>query len=401
MTMGGLWARLIMVSVVLAIYAASHMLAILLAVGAAVVTIGMIGYKGLYRGRYLPEPVLNWIEWLTNRLQKKKVEAGKEAELVTINAEDLAARLKAKVIGQDHVIDQVAQILRRRVAARRPDKPLAVFCFAGPPGVGKTHLAKVLAQTLFGGTNSLHFIDMSQNAASSLFGSPRGYTGSENYGQVTTALRDAPRSVMLLDEFEKADSEVHKRFLTAWNDGFATETSDGTKLPTNETIFILTTNAAARRIWELANEHKGGPEDLDRMVKSTLADAQFAPEVLSRIDEVFAFRDMRGLDIARVVALEIENIAHQFNLEIAAGGIDPQILLKAIDRVTEMGAKGGVRDISRSLEKQISDELVDARLGGATHVRLVADGDKIRVIPVKDEDTEPDAGRPVASALAG
>ena len=147
MTMGGLWARLIMVSVVLAIYAASHMLAILLAAGAAVVTIGMIAYKGLYRGRYLPEPVLNWIEWLAHRVQKKNVEADKEAELVTINAEDLAARLKAKVIGQDHVIDQVAQILRRRVAARRPDKPLAVFCFAGPPGVGKTHLAKVLAQT--------------------------------------------------------------------------------------------------------------------------------------------------------------------------------------------------------------------------------------------------------------
>ncbi len=401
MTMGGLWARLIMVSVVLAIYAASHMLALILVAGSAVVTIGMVAYKGLYRGRYLPEPTLNWIEWLVNRLRRRQVEADKGAELVTIDAEDLAARLKAKVIGQDHVIDQVAQILRRRVAARRPDKPLAVFCFAGPPGVGKTHLAKVLAQTLFGGNNSLHFIDMSQNAASSLFGSPRGYTGSENYGQVTTALRDAPRSVMLLDEFEKADPEVHKRFLTAWNDGFATETSDGSKLPTNETIFILTTNAAARRISEMANEHKGSPEDLDRIVKSTLADANFAPEVLSRIDEVFAFRDMRGLDIARVVALEIENIAHQFNLEIAPGGIDPQILLKAIDKVTEMGAKGGVRDISRSLEKQISDGLVDARLGGATHVRLEADGDKIRVIPVKDEKTNPDGGRPMASALAG
>ena len=120
---------------------------------------------------------------------------------------------------------------------------------------------------------------------------------------VTAALRDVPDCVVLLDEFEKAHSEVHKRFLTAWNDGFVTEVSDGAKIATNEAIFILTTNAASRRIGELARDHKGSPEELDRMVKSTLADAQFAPEVLSRIDEVFAFREMQGLDIARVVAL--------------------------------------------------------------------------------------------------
>ncbi len=132
----------------------------------------------------------------------------------------------------------------------------------------------------------------SPHAASSLFGSPKGYVGSNSYGALTAALRDVPNAVVLLDEFEKAHPEVHKRFLTAWNDGFVTELSDGAKIPTNEAIFILTTNAAARRIGEMARQHTGSHEDLDRIVKSALADAQFAPEVLSRIDEVFAFRQM-------------------------------------------------------------------------------------------------------------
>ena len=163
----------------------------------------------------------------------------------------------------------------------------------------------------------LHFFDMGQAAqaigANSLFGSPKGYVGSQSYGALTAALRDVPDAVVLLDEFEKAHPEVHKRFLTAWNDGFVTEVSDGAKVPTNEAIFILTTNAATRRIGEMATQHTGSREDLDRMVKATLEAAQFAPEVPSRIDEVFAFREMEGLDIARIVALEIENLTSSSN----------------------------------------------------------------------------------------
>src|SRR5499425_1561139 len=104
-------------------------------------------------------------------------------------------------------------------------------------------------------------------------GKPRGYVGSQSYGSLTGALRDVPNAVVLLDEFEKAHPDVHKRFLTAWNDGFITEVSDGAKVPTNEAIFILTTNAAARRIGEMARQHSGSRDELDRMVKSALADA--------------------------------------------------------------------------------------------------------------------------------
>ena len=402
MMMGGAWGRLFMLLMLVGIAGASINLAVFLVACGAIVTVGFIVYKGLYQGRYLPRFIMDVLDRLTNKAALEKAYGAKSGQLTVINAEELAAKLKARVIGQDAVIDQIARQLRRRIAARRPNKPLAVFCFAGAPGVGKTHLAKCLAEELYGSANHLHFIDMSTamapHAAQTLFGSPKGYVGSGSYGQVTASLRDIPNSVMLLDEFEKAHPDVHKRFLTAWNDGFVTEVSDGAKIATNETIFILTTNAAARRIGEMARDHKGTPEELDRMVKSTLGDAKFAPEVLSRIDEVFAFREMKGLDIARIVALELENATKQFGLEIAEGGIDPAILLDSIDEVGKSGAKGGVRDIARAIEKQVTDGLIDAKADGATKIRFVGNGENVQVIPVRDDDPAgPDAQAPAGN----
>jgi ATP-dependent Clp protease ATP-binding subunit ClpA len=327
---------------------------------------------------------------LTDMDALTKAWEAKNAKLTVIDAEALAATLKSKVIGQDDVIDQICRTLKRRIAARRPNKPLAVFCFAGSPGVGKTYLAKIMAEAIYKSKNHLHHIDMSTagqgHAAQTLFGSPKGYIGSNSYGSVTAALRDIPNSIMLLDEFEKASGDVHKRFLTAWNDGFITEVSDGAKIPTNETIFVLTTNAASRRIGEMARDHQGTQQELDKMVKSTLGDAGFAPEVLSRIDNVFAFKEMKGLDIARIVALLIQDQAREYKLSIAEGGIDPQILLGAITKVMEEGQKGGVREIARDIEEQIADGLVDAKSDGAKKVRLVSSGDKVEVIPVHDDE---------------
>jgi ATP-dependent Clp protease ATP-binding subunit ClpA len=176
-----------------------------------------------------------------------------------------------------------------------------------------------------------------------------------------------------------------------------TEVSDGSKIPTNEAIFILTTNAAARRVGEMAQHHTGSHEDLDRIVKSALADAQFAPEVLSRIDEVFAFRRMEGLDIARIVALEIESLTRQFELEITEGGIDPRILLDSIEALSKQ--KGSVRDIARAIEKQITDGLIDSRAAGAKRVRLQAEHEHVKVIPEFDQPRAPVSAAPhVATA---
>jgi DNA polymerase III delta prime subunit len=297
----------------------------------------------------LPARLTKWktlmdiLDRLTNRREvERRIDAQPEA--LYIDAEALAETLRSKVVGQDRVCLELATQIRRRLALEHRGKPIGVFLFAGPPGSGKTYLGKTLADAV--GRKLLHF-DMTQFssgsfASTSLFGAARGYVGSNTYGKLTAGLRDTPDAVVLLDEFEKAHSDVHKNFLTAWNDGFITEASDGQQISTTRSLFVLTTNAAVDALAGLAREYADNPDELRRAADAVLRAAGFAPEVLSRIDRIFVFEPLSGLNIARVAALEIESMIQGYGLEIGVGGINPQILL-------DLSTKEAVKTIARGM----------------------------------------------------
>jgi ATP-dependent Clp protease ATP-binding subunit ClpA len=312
------------------------------------------------------------LDRLTNRAELER-RMSQEVESIFVDAEVLATQLKAKVIGEDKICDDLAAQIRRRLALKQRGKPVGVFLFAGPPGAGKTWLGKVLAEAL--NRRLLHF-DMTQYSAgafgaSSLFGSAKGYVGSQSYGSLTAALRDTPDAVVLLDEIEKAHSDVHKKFLTAWNDGFITESSDGKQISTTRAIFVLTTNAAVDTLAELSKQYANDPDTLRSSAVSALRNAGFAPEVLNRIDRIFVFEPLSGLDIARVAALEIERMIAGYGLTVTEGGIDPEVLFELMTRQKKMGPSASSRDLTRAIEESIADSLIAAKQKGATAVSLV------------------------------
>jgi ATP-dependent Clp protease ATP-binding subunit ClpA len=224
--------------------------------------------------------------------------------------------------------------------------------------------------------------------ATILFGSPRGYVGSDSYGKLTAGLRDNPDAVVLLDEIEKADPEVHKKFLTAWNDGFVTEASDGRLISTTRAIFVLTTNAALDALEDIRRRSAHDPDEMRRTATSALKDAGFAPEVLNRIDRIFVFSRLEGLDVARVTALEIEQMIQGYGLGVGKQGIDPELLYRLMRRQEKFAETGSSRDLVRAIEESIADSLISAKQQGARCVALIEGGNGVLAEPVECPQAE-------------
>mgnify|MGYP000365121791 CR=1 FL=1 len=291
--------------------------------------------------------------------------------------------LHKRVIGQDEAVKALAKAVRRgRVGLKDPNRPIGSFLFLGPTGVGKTELSKALAEALFGDENAMVRIDMSEymekHSVSRMVGSPPGYVGYEEGGQLSEKVRRNPYSVVLFDEIEKASPEVFNILLQVLDDGHITD-GQGRKVDFKNTVIIMTSNAGARSIAapkRLGFTSVETPEQSYEMMKKGVMDEMkniFKPEFLNRIDDIIVFHPLEKEEITRIVRLLTDVMAKRVKENM---NITVSFTKKAIEKIAEEGYDKayGARPLRRAIQSKIEDAFAEEYLLGN-----IKAGDKVSV----------------------
>ena len=323
-----------------------------------------------------------------------RMEAKESKKLLKLESE-----LRKLIIGQDFATEVVSKALRRsRADLKDPKRPIGSFMFLGPTGVGKTHLAKVLAERIFGDQDSLIQIDMSEymekHAVSRMIGSPPGYVGHEEGGQLTEAIRRKPYAVILFDEIEKAHPDVAQILLQILEDGRLTD-SLGRKVDFRNTILIMTSNVGAHILQRNSSLgfSAGNADDFDKTKDKIMDEAKktFKPEFLNRLTEIVIFRPLVKESMRAIVDLELKKVTDRLK--------EKKLKLKISDEVKEFliekgyDSKLGARPLRRAVEKYLEDSLAEEVLSGSLrknkiiHV-LITDEEEPSLYFSQDESDE-------------
>lgn len=326
-----------------------------------------------------------------------KIPVNKLTEQESKRLERLEEELHKRVVGQNEAVDAVAKAIKRsRVGLKDPKRPVGSFLFLGPTGVGKTELSKALAEAVFGSEDALIRVDMSEymekHSVSKLIGSPPGYVGFEEGGQLSEKVRSNPYSVILFDEIEKAHSDVFNILLQVLDDGHITD-SQGRKVDFKNTIIIMTSNTGAQRIIDpkklgfvTASNADTEHEDMKKNVMDEVKQ-NFKPEFLNRIDDIIVFRALTEDDVRNISNLLLkelkQRVASQMEIQLKFGdAVKKLIFEKGYDK------KYGARPLKRAIQTNIEDELAEAVLKGEIKrgdtVQVTVRNDKVKFV-VKNE----------------
>ena len=302
-----------------------------------------------------------------------KIPVQKLTESEGIRLRKLEQTLHKRVIGQEEAVTAVAKAVKRgRVGIKSPNRPIGSFLFLGPTGVGKTELAKTLAEALFGKEDAMVRIDMSEymekHSVSKMIGSPPGYVGHDDGGQLSEKVRRNPYSVVLFDEIEKAHPDVFNILLQVLDDGHITD-SQGRKVDFRNTVIIMTSNAGAKAIVEPKKLGFGAKEDAaedyKKMKNNVMEEVKrlFRPEFLNRIDETIVFRSLNEEDMKKIVGIMCRELVERVNKQM---NIKLTIRDSAKKFIVEKGTdkKYGARPLRRAIQNELEDKLAEAILDG-------------------------------------